>query len=144
MKIDKDIKIIKIDDMIFVEGKLGIQKARIQGVTIEGDFLYTTDKRSLDTIKKMILGTTKGFRSKRKINGVGYKGVVEGSKIILSVGYKDDKEVIFPDTVSIKVEGNQIIGRGAMKDELEQVMSRIEEVRAARKDRYKGKGIRKV
>lgn len=130
--------------MIYVQGKLGIQKARIQGVTIEGDIIKTADKRGLDTIKKMIEGTTKGFRSKRKINGVGYKGVVEGTKIILSVGYKDDKEVAFPETVTIKVEGNQIIGRGDMKEELEQVMSRIEEVRAARKDRYKGKGIRKI
>lgn len=142
MKIEKDVSIIQLGDFIYIQGKLGVQKARIEGVTIDGSFVHTKDKRGLDTIKKMIVGTTKGFRSKRKINGVGYKAVVEGSKIILSVGYKDDKIVEYPDTVSIKVEGNQIIGRGDMKDELEQTMSRIEEVRPARKDRYKGKGIK--
>ncbi len=141
MKIDKEVKLLKIEDMLYVEGKLGVQKARIQGVTIEGDIIRTTDKRSLDTIKKMIEGTSKGFKSKRKINGVGYKAVVDGSSIILSVGFKDDKVVEFPETVSIKVDGNLIIGHGPLKDELEQVMSRIEDVRAARKDRYKGKGI---
>lgn len=141
MKIDKEVSIIKIADMIYVQGKLGVHKARIPGVTINGDIINTTEKRGLDTIKKMIEGTTKGFRSKRKINGVGYKGVVEESKIILSVGYKDDKFIDFPKTVSIKVEGNQIIGRSDMKEELAQIMSRIEEVRPGRKDRYKGKGI---
>lgn len=138
------MKIVQIGETIYVEGKNGIQKARVLGVRIEGDTIEVATQRGEDTIKNMIEGVSKGYKSKRKINGVGYKGRVEGSEIILSVGYKDEKSVEIPKTVSVKVEGSIIVGKGDMKEELNQLMSNIEEVRAGRKDKYKGKGIRKV
>lgn len=144
MKIGKEVKIEKIGDTIYVEGKGGIQKARILGVKKIGDTIEVGTERGEETIKKMIEGVSKGYKSKRKINGVGYKARVEGSEIKLSVGYKDEKAVEIPKTVTVKVEGNVIVGKGDMKEELNQLMSNIEDVRPGRKDKYKGKGIKRV
>ena len=54
----------------------------------------------------------------------------------------DEKVVKMPEEVEVKVEGNEIIGQSVMKEELAQSMRKIEEVRAARKDKYNGKGIK--
>lgn len=144
MKIPREVEIKKIGEEIYVGGKKGIQKARITGIDIENGEIKVKERKGEEVLKKMIEGVSKGYKTKMKINGVGYKAKVEDGKIKISVGYKDEKEVAIEGNVEIKVEGNQIVGKGDMKGELNQLMSRIEDVRAARKDKYKGKGIKKV
>lgn len=142
MKIPREIKIKKIgEDKIYVEGKLGIQKARIKGVEVKDDRVEVTTRKGEGVIKEMIEGVTKGYKAKMIIAGVGYKARVEGKKMKLSVGYKDEKEVDIKEKVEMKVEGNTIIARGTMLEEIGEMVSKVEKVRAGRKDKYKGKGI---
>src|SRR5262245_8830633 len=47
-------------------------------------------------IANMIEGVTKGFSKELEINGVGWTAKVQGTKIALSVGYADVREVTFP------------------------------------------------
>ena len=142
MKIPREVEIKKIGEEIYVGGRKGNQKAKVEGVEIEGGQIKVGSKVGEEVIKKMIKGVEKGYKVKLKIKGVGYKAKVENGEVKLSVGYKDEKVVKLPEKVEVKVEGNQIIGESTMKEELAQSMRKIEEVRAARKDKYKGKGIK--
>ena len=144
MKIPREVEIKQIGEEIYVGGKKGIQKARILGVEITGGEIKVSERKGGEVLKKMIEGVSKGYKAKLKINGVGYKARVEHGEVKLSVGYKDEKVVKIEGKVEVKVQGNIITGKGDMKSELKQMMSRVEEVRAARKDKYKGKGLKEV
>ena len=128
---------------VYVAGIMGNQKALVEGeVSIEGELINVDRKEGEDVIKKMIKGVTTGYKEKLKIKGVGYKAKVDNGQVKLKVGYIDEKVVILPDTVSVKIEGNKIIGESTILEELAQSMRKIEEVRSARKDKYNRKGIK--
>ena len=147
MRIPKGVEIRKIGEKaVYVRGEKGIQKAKIEGVEIkEGEVKVERGKgRGFPVIKRMIEGVSEGFKGKLKIEGVGYKAKEGKGEIRLSIGYKDEKVVRSPAGVEMKVKGNGTIitGKSDIYEELRQSLSRIREVRPARKDRYKGKGIK--
>ena len=47
-------------------------------------------------VNNLVTGVSKGFERKLEITGVGYKAVVSGKKLRLSLGYSHD--VNFPDS----------------------------------------------
>jgi large subunit ribosomal protein L6 len=91
-------------------------------------------------IANMIEGVTKGFTRELEINGVGWSGRVQGQKVVLSVGYADQKEVQIPAGVKVEVQQNRIKVSGADKQLVGQVAA---EIRAKRPpEPYNGKGIK--
>ena len=56
---------------------------------------------------------------------------------------KEPKEIKKIEGVEIKISGNGtiIVGKSSKKMELRQYLSKIEMMRPARKDKYKGKGV---
>jgi len=144
MRIPKGIDIKKVgENAIYVRGKLGIQKAIVEGVVIEGSDIKVETLGGRETIKRMIQGVSTGYKGKVKIHGVGYRAIEGKGEVKLSIGYKDEKVVKINEGVEIKITGNGTIitGKSANYDQLRQTLSKIVEVRPARKDRYKGKGI---
>ncbi|HUM83681.1 MAG TPA: 50S ribosomal protein L6 [Lachnospiraceae bacterium] len=91
-------------------------------------------------IHNMVLGVTEGFSKTLEINGVGYKAVKQGKKIVLSLGYSHPVEMMDPEGLESSVEGNKIIIKGTSKEAVGQYAANIREKRPP--ELYKGKGIK--
>lgn len=78
--------------------------------TKEAKALHGTTRAHL---ANMIEGVTKGFIKELEINGVGWTAAVQGTKIVLNVGYADPKIVNFPAGVKVEVQQNKIKVSGA-------------------------------
>jgi large subunit ribosomal protein L6 len=94
-------------------------------------------------INNMVVGVSKGYEKKLKIEGLGYQARMDSKSIVLSVGYANQIKLTPPDGVTVEVldkEGTQISVKGADKQKVGQFAA---EIRASRKpEPYKGKGIR--
>ncbi len=84
-------------------------------------------------------GVTNGFSKVLEIEGVGYKGAMEGKTLVLSLGFVNPVKVVPPEGVTIAIEKNTITVSGASKEAVGQTAAFI---RAQKKpEPYKGKGI---
>ena len=96
-------------------------------------------------INNMVLGVTKGYEKKLKIEGIGYqaalKTVNNQKGVELTVGYANKILRIPPEGVTVEVpDPTTILVKGADKQKVGQYAA---EIRAARKpEPYKGKGVR--
>lgn len=93
-------------------------------------------------VANMVHGVTTGFTTSLEIMGVGYRASMQGTKLVLSVGYSHPVEIVPPPGISISVEekANRIHVSGADKEMVGNIGARIRRVRPA--EPYKGKGIR--
>lgn len=91
-------------------------------------------------IRNMIEGVTKGYVKSLIVEGIGYKTQIEGSNLVLNLGFSHPVKMPIPDEVEIKTEKNRISITGINKELVGQVSATI---RAFKKpEPYKGKGIR--
>jgi large subunit ribosomal protein L6 len=92
-------------------------------------------------INNMVVGVTKGYERKLKVEGIGYQARMDQKTVVLTVGYANAVELTPPDGVTAEVpDPTTIIIKGADKQKVGQFAA---EVRASRKpEPYKGKGIR--
>ena len=91
-------------------------------------------------INNMVVGVTAGFSKTLEINGVGYRAQLQGTKLVLNLGYSHPVEVDPPEGVSFEVPGpNKIIVKGISKQVVGQVAADIRKWREP--EPYKGKGI---
>jgi large subunit ribosomal protein L6 len=92
-------------------------------------------------INNMVVGVTKGYEKKLKVEGVGFQAAAKGKGVELTVGYANriyheppaGVTVAVPDPTTIVITGadKQVVGQFAA------------DVRASRKpEPYKGKGVR--
>ena len=94
-------------------------------------------------IQNMVTGLSVGFKKELQIIGVGYKAQVQGSKLVLNLGYSHPIEYMIPKGLTIAMgENNTIIITGADKQMVGQAAATIRGYRPP--EPYKGKGIRYV
>ena len=92
-------------------------------------------------INNMVVGVTNGFEKKLEIVGVGYRAQLNGTKLVLNVGYSHPVEFAAPEGISFEVPApNRITVKGIDKQKVGQVAADIRAVRSP--EPYKGKGIR--
>jgi large subunit ribosomal protein L6 len=94
-------------------------------------------------ISNMVEGVTKGYRKELSVEGTGFKVQVQGTKLLLSLGFAAPKE--YPIPAGIKVtekQGVQILIEGINKELVGQAAARIRGYYPA--EPYKGKGIKYV
>lgn len=93
-------------------------------------------------IANMIQGVTTGYQRVLEIVGVGYRAQVQGSKIVISLGYSHPVEFQLPEGITASVDQKQVqlTLAGIDKQKLGQVAADIRALRSP--DAYKGKGIR--
>jgi large subunit ribosomal protein L6 len=94
-------------------------------------------------INNMVVGVSTGFEKVLEINGVGYRAeVVDGSDLVLYVGYSHPVRMAPPEGISFEVDNRtrQIKIQGYDKQMVGQVASDIRKVRPP--EPYKGKGIK--
>ncbi len=92
-------------------------------------------------IANMVEGVTKGFEKHLEIQGVGYRASLRGTDLELNVGYSHSVVMKPRPGITFEVPApNQVIVKGADKQQVGQTAA---EIRAVRKpEPYKGKGIR--
>lgn len=91
-------------------------------------------------IANMVQGVTDGFEEKLIIEGVGYRAALQGSSLVLNVGFSHPVSMEVPDDITVSVEKEVISISGINKDRVGQFAA---SVRAVKKpEPYKGKGIR--
>ncbi len=93
-------------------------------------------------LNNMVIGVTDGFKKELRIQGVGYRAVLEGKKLKLELGFSHPIYYEFPQGIDIKVEKDIVSIHGADKEKVGQTAA---EIRSFRKpEPYKGKGVRYV
>ena len=142
------------DSEITVKGKFGTLQTQIPdtiGIQQDESILKVSLKnearnlRSLHglyrtLINNMIIGVSEQFQITLILKGVGYRAVVQGKEIVLSLGYSHPVKINIPDDISIEVVQNTTINlKSCDKEKLGLFASNIRAWR--RPEPYKGKGI---
>jgi large subunit ribosomal protein L6 len=92
-------------------------------------------------IANMVQGVTEGYEKRLEIQGVGYRAQLQGSKLVLALGFSHPVEIQAPDGIDFEVpQPTQIIVRGISKQAVGEVAANIRKQRPP--EPYKGKGIR--
>ncbi len=91
-------------------------------------------------IQNMVIGVTDGYTKTLEINGVGYRAAKQGKTLTLTLGYSHPVEMVDPDGLETKVDGNKIIVSGIDKEKVGQYAAEIRQKRTP--EPYKGKGIK--
>lgn len=100
--------------------------------------IHGTTRSLLDN---MVTGVSKGFERTLELVGVGYRAQLQGTKLVLNVGYSHPVEFTPEEGVTVEVPANtKIIVRGINKERVGALASNIRKVRPP--EPYKGKGIK--
>ncbi len=92
-------------------------------------------------VNNMVTGVTSGFSKGLEISGVGYRATLQGTKLVLALGYSHPVEVEPPAGIEFRLETpTRLAVFGPDKELVGQIAAYI---RSQRKpEPYKGKGIR--
>ncbi len=147
-----EVKVTEIGiDVRGPKGELGMKLPRGVSVDIQDGVISVRpitetkqDRSSWGTcrakIANLINGVTGGYEKKLEIEGVGYRAVVEGSELVLTVGLTHPVKVAAPIGVAFLVQKNVITVSGINKEAVSQTAAKIKAVKVP--EPYKGKGIR--
>ena len=92
-------------------------------------------------IHNMVVGVTAGYQKNLDIVGVGYRAQMQGTKLVLNVGYSHPVEFEAPAGITFEVPNpNRISVLGISKQQVGQMAADIRKVRPP--EPYKGKGIK--
>jgi len=95
-------------------------------------------------VKNMIDGVTTGYKKALSIEGTGFKAVLAGKKLSLSLGFASPKDYAIPEGIKVTVDptGVNLTVEGVNKELVGQAAARIRSYYPA--EPYKGKGIKYV
>jgi large subunit ribosomal protein L6 len=92
-------------------------------------------------INSMVTGVSTGFTKSMEINGTGYRAAVQGSDLVLNLGYSHEVRYPIPAGIKITCERPTAVRvEGADKRQVGQVAAEIRAWRGP--EPYKGKGVR--
>ena len=150
------VKVSVKDTVVSVEGKEKLTMVLPRMVELDITDTEVTVKQLKETressamqgltralIQNMVIGLSTGFKKELQIIGVGYKAQVQGSKLVLNLGYSHTIEYQIPKGLTVAMgENNTIVITGADKQMVGQAAATIRGYRPP--EPYKGKGIRYV
>ncbi|MCD4826765.1 MAG: 50S ribosomal protein L6 [Acholeplasmataceae bacterium] len=94
-------------------------------------------------IQNMITGVVDGFKKQLEIRGVGYRALLQGNTVVLSMGFSHPVELEIPEGVTVTIPKNtDVIIEGSDKQAVGEFAAKIRSVR--KPEPYLGKGIRYV
>jgi large subunit ribosomal protein L6 len=92
-------------------------------------------------LNNMVIGVSAGFTRSLIITGVGYRAEVQGSLLIMNLGYSNEILVGIPDGLTAVTEPNgKLTISGIDKQRVGEFASQVRKLRPP--EPYKGKGIR--
>lgn len=133
-------------------GTLSLDAHPNMAISVEGSEIIVSrpndqkENRSLHgltrtLIANMVTGVTEGFKKTLEVNGVGYRVQLQGSSLVMNLGFSH--QVIMEAPEGIKVEcpsATSIVISGADKQKVGQFAAQVREKRPP--EPYKGKGIK--
>lgn len=144
------------DDVVTVKGKLGelscsFDKAHVSAKVEDGKVVVKPLSESLTAralwgttranVNTLVKGVTEGYTKNLELVGVGYKARVEGTKLVLSLGFSHDVDFPAPQGIKISCDSpTQIKIFGVDKQLVGQVAAEIRKYR--KPEPYKGKGVK--
>jgi len=148
-------KLSQESDILTVSGPLGEVKIKIpNGISLnisekEVLVLRANDEKKVKSchgtiarlIENAVKGTTEGFTKVLEVFGTGYRVQMEGTTLVLNVGFSH--QVRFPTPEGIKIETLENIKIkvfGVNKEIVGTIADKIKKIKVP--DSYKGKGIR--
>lgn len=128
-KLIPSVSVTMVDHTLVVEPVEGIEKrTNFQG-------LY----RSL--LNNMVQGSVQGFEKKLEMIGVGYRSALQGSDLVLQIGFSHPVKLPIPADLKVSIEKNTAITiTGVDKQRVGWFAATIRDVRPP--EPYQGKGIR--
>ena len=95
-------------------------------------------------INANVIGVSAGYQKQLSIEGTGFKAVVKGKELALTLGFASPKIFTIPEGLTITVEndGLQVTVKGIDKQMVGEAAARIRSYYPA--EPYKGKGIKYV
>ncbi|MFA6082041.1 MAG: 50S ribosomal protein L6 [Patescibacteria group bacterium] len=93
-------------------------------------------------IDNMVIGVSEGFTKQLEIQGVGYRAILNGADLTLSLGYSHPIIITPVDGISFAVNKNIITISGIDNVKVGQAAAEIRDKR--KPEPYKGKGVRYV
>lgn len=148
---------IKIDNnVIKIKGPKGelsrTIRPEIKAEVKDNEIILTPVKETKNTsafwglsralVANMVRGVTEGYEKKLIIEGIGFKAVLDGKNLILSLGFSHPVKIEVPAGIEFKVEKNVIIISGIDKELVGEIAAKIR--RKKKPEPYKGKGIRYI
>ena len=92
-------------------------------------------------IANAIKGIKEGFEKRLELVGVGYRARMEGTTLVMSLGWNHPIKVETPEDMTIEVpEETKVVIKGHDKQKVGQLAAKIRAMREP--EPYKGKGIR--
>lgn len=92
-------------------------------------------------VANMVIGVTDGYSRTLEIQGVGYRAAMDGTTLVLNVGYSHPVRMEPPSGITFAVETpTRLSVSGIDKQLVGEVAARVRRVRPP--EPYKGKGIR--
>jgi large subunit ribosomal protein L6 len=92
-------------------------------------------------INNMVRGVSEGFMKKLEIHGVGFKAAVQGSAVLMNLGYSHQINYPIPAQIKVTVEENtKITVEGPDRQVVGEVAAELRSFYPP--EPYKGKGIR--
>jgi large subunit ribosomal protein L6 len=92
-------------------------------------------------LANMVEGVTRGFEKKLELKGVGYRAMIEGRKLNLTLGFSHPVAYEVPAGITIETPSQtEVVVKGNDKQQVGQVAAEIRRFRPP--EPYKGKGVR--
>ena len=150
----ENVDINSNENEITVKGKFGTLTTTIPDMidlNQENQKLLVTIKKETKTVRalhglyrtlinNMIVGVSEQFNLTLELKGVGYRAVVQGKELVLSLGYSHPVKICIPEQISVEIVKNTIINLKSCDKELLGLFAA--NIRSWRQpEPYKGKGI---
>lgn len=143
-----------VGNKVVVEGPLGKLEREIESVSVKVENNQIIVERNDDEaenrakhglyrslIANMVKGVSEGFKKQIIINGVGYKMVKQGDKVVLNIGLSHPVEVKEGNGITLKVVDNTTLEiSGIDNEKVGQVASKIRDFKPV--EPYHAYGIR--
>lgn len=92
-------------------------------------------------VANMVTGVTEGFKKTLEVNGVGYRVQLQGTTLVMNLGFSHQVTMEAPEGIKIECpSANAIVISGADKQKVGQFAAQVREKRPP--EPYKGKGIK--
>ena len=91
-------------------------------------------------IINMLKGVTDGFTKVLQVEGVGYRGEVKGSNLVMQLGFSHPVIFAIPQNITVTVEKGTITISGVDKEVVGQFAANVRSKKPP--EPYKGKGVR--
>jgi large subunit ribosomal protein L6 len=156
VKIAEGVNVAVDGQKVTVKGKLGELAYTMQdGITAkveDGNVIVSRKDDSVSNfhglaralINNMVIGVSTGYKKQLSIEGTGFKAVLQGNILSLSLGFASPKLFEIPQGLTVTVENDGLLVNvsGIDKAQVGEAAARIRSYYPA--EPYKGKGIKYV